>query len=124
MKSCPILRNLSLSVLVAAVFTSVSAADSKSADEWQFEGDVYLWGASIDAKPDGGSNVHITIGMRGQASTIAAALKDQGYATGQFGKNHLDDNNKHHESKVCRFVSAVRPRTRDGKRGIQLPQSA
>ncbi len=35
------------------------------------------------------------VGMPAQASTIAAALKVQGYATGQFGKNHLGDLNKY-----------------------------
>jgi arylsulfatase A-like enzyme len=35
------------------------------------------------------------IGMPEQAVTIAALLKNQGYATGQFGKNHLGDLNKH-----------------------------
>ena len=30
----------------------------------------------------------------GEACTIATALKAQGYATGQFGKNHLGDLNK------------------------------
>src|SRR4051794_35026560 len=34
------------------------------------------------------------IGLPAEASTIAAALKMQGYATGQFGKNHLGDLNK------------------------------
>jgi arylsulfatase A-like enzyme len=34
-------------------------------------------------------------GMSEQLVTIAAALKNQGYATGQFGKNHLGDLNKH-----------------------------
>ena len=34
------------------------------------------------------------VGMPDQAATIAAALKTQGYATGQFGKNHLGDLNK------------------------------
>jgi len=33
------------------------------------------------------------IGMPAQACTIATALKAQGYATGQFGKNHLGDKN-------------------------------
>lgn len=33
------------------------------------------------------------IGMPAQASTIAHALKEQGYSTGQFGKNHLGDLN-------------------------------
>jgi arylsulfatase len=35
-----------------------------------------------------------TVGMPAQAPTIATALKDMGYATGQFGKNHLGDRNE------------------------------
>lgn len=35
------------------------------------------------------------VGMPAQACTIATALKDLGYATGQFGKNHLGDLNKY-----------------------------
>jgi arylsulfatase len=34
------------------------------------------------------------VGMTEKAITIAAALKNQGYATAQFGKNHLGDLNK------------------------------
>lgn len=34
------------------------------------------------------------IGIPDQAVTIATALKSQGYATGQFGKNHLGDRNQ------------------------------
>ena len=34
------------------------------------------------------------LGMPAQAPTIATALKSMGYATGQFGKNHLGDLNK------------------------------
>ena len=33
-------------------------------------------------------------GLQAQTVTIADLLKDQGYATGQFGKNHLGDLNK------------------------------
>ena len=33
-------------------------------------------------------------GMPAQAPTIATALKSMGYATGQFGKNHLGDRNE------------------------------
>src|SRR5678815_4272683 len=33
-------------------------------------------------------------GLPAEASTIATALKAQGYATGQFGKNHLGDRNE------------------------------
>ncbi|MBI5578882.1 MAG: arylsulfatase [Deltaproteobacteria bacterium] len=35
------------------------------------------------------------VGMPDKAATTAAALKAQGYATGQFGKNHLGDLNKY-----------------------------
>jgi arylsulfatase len=35
-----------------------------------------------------------TVGMPDKAPTIATALKDMGYATGQFGKNHLGDRNE------------------------------
>src|SRR5256885_4535328 len=35
-----------------------------------------------------------TIGIPAQAATIATALKAMGYATGQFGKNHLGDRNE------------------------------
>ena len=34
------------------------------------------------------------LGLPAQACTIATALKDMGYATGQFGKNHLGDLNE------------------------------
>jgi len=34
------------------------------------------------------------IGMPAEACTVATALKAQGYATGQFGKNHLGDRNE------------------------------
>src|ERR1700730_2182634 len=35
------------------------------------------------------------VGIPDQACTLATALKAQGYATGQFGKNHLGDLNKY-----------------------------
>ena len=35
------------------------------------------------------------IGMREEDPTIAVLLKDRGYATGQFGKNHLGDRDEH-----------------------------
>jgi Arylsulfatase A and related enzymes len=37
----------------------------------------------------------VEVGMPDSAPTIATVLKDQGYATGQFGKNHLGDLNKY-----------------------------
>ena len=36
-----------------------------------------------------------TIGMPAAAPTIATVLKEMGYATGQFGKNHLGDRNEY-----------------------------
>jgi arylsulfatase A-like enzyme len=35
------------------------------------------------------------VGIPDQAVTLATVLKSQGYATGQFGKNHLGDQNKY-----------------------------
>src|SRR5690349_20889358 len=35
------------------------------------------------------------VGIPAQACTLATALKAQGYATGQYGKNHLSDLNKY-----------------------------
>jgi arylsulfatase len=35
------------------------------------------------------------LGMREEEPTIAAVLKTRGYATGQFGKNHLGDKDEH-----------------------------
>ena len=35
------------------------------------------------------------VGMPAEAPTIATALKELGYATGQFGKNHLGDRNEY-----------------------------
>jgi arylsulfatase A-like enzyme len=35
------------------------------------------------------------LGIPAEASTIATALKSMGYATGQFGKNHLGDRNEY-----------------------------
>jgi arylsulfatase len=36
-----------------------------------------------------------TVGLRAEDPTIAELLKNQGYATGQFGKNHLGDRNEY-----------------------------
>src|ERR1700755_2063624 len=36
-----------------------------------------------------------TLGLQPEDPTIATALKAQGYATGQFGKNHLGDRDEH-----------------------------
>src|SRR6201992_4461204 len=36
-----------------------------------------------------------TVGLKAEDPTIAELLKPQGYATGQFGKNHLGDRNEY-----------------------------
>ena len=36
-----------------------------------------------------------TVGLQNRDATIAQALKPLGYATGQFGKNHLGDRDPH-----------------------------
>ena len=41
------------------------------------------------------------IGIPEQAVTIAAVLKSMGYATGQFGKNHLGDLNRFLPTAHC-----------------------
>lgn len=35
------------------------------------------------------------LGLKPETPTLAEVLKDEGYATGQFGKNHLGDRNEH-----------------------------
>jgi arylsulfatase A-like enzyme len=35
------------------------------------------------------------LGLKASTPTLAEVLKDKGYATGQFGKNHLGDRNEH-----------------------------
>ena len=35
------------------------------------------------------------LGLQAESPTLAEILKEQGYRTGQFGKNHLGDRNEH-----------------------------
>jgi len=60
MKFYPLLRNLGLIALLAVVVAPAGAANSKTADEWQFEADIYLWGASLDVEPTRGRNIHFS----------------------------------------------------------------
>ena len=50
---------------------------------------VYRTGLSKVGRPGGKE------GLQAESVTIAELLKEQGYATGQFGKNHLGDLNKY-----------------------------
>ena len=62
------------------------------------------------------------VGMPDKAATLASALKAQGYATGQFGKNHLGDLNKFlptvhgFDEFFGTSITSMRCRTRTGIR--------
>ena len=45
--------------------------------------------------PDQGRIPGASVGLQPEDPTIAELLKNQGYATGQFGKNHLGDRNEY-----------------------------
>jgi arylsulfatase len=67
------------------------------------------------------------LGIPDEAVTIAQVLKSMGYATGQFGKNHLGDLNKflptvHGFDEF--FWLPVPPRRHGGSGASQLPASA
>ena len=49
----------------------------------------------VPHRPDQGRSARRTLGLQAEDPTIATALKAQGYATGQFGKNHLGDRDEH-----------------------------
>ena len=57
-----------------------------------------------------------TVGMPDEAPTIATALKARGYATGQFGKNHLGDRNEYlpTRARLRRVLRLPLPPGRDG----------
>jgi arylsulfatase len=50
-------------------------------------------------------------GLPAKAVTIATVLKSMGYATGQFGKNHLGDKNSVVPAEVRAVARPTRPRT-------------
>ncbi len=65
------------------------------------------------------------IGIRPEDPTIATALKAQGYATGQFGKNHLGDKDEFlpDDARLRRVLrQPVPPQRRGGARARGLPE--
>ena len=65
------------------------------------------------------------VGLPAQAVTLATALKALGYATGQFGKNHLGDLNKY--LPLCAWLRRVlrlpiSPRRNVGSLLVFLPE--
>ena len=56
-RSC---TRLAMTACLLAMAIPVSAADSHSADEWQFDGAIYLWGASMDITPENSDSIHIS----------------------------------------------------------------
>ena len=64
-------------------------------------------------------------GMRAEDPTIAELLKPLGYATGQFGKNHLGDRDEHlptYDARVRRVLRQPLPSERRGGTGTaRLP---
>ena len=59
-------------------------------------GGVHLRAEPDPDRPDQGRACRApTVGLQAEDPTIATALKAHGYATGQFGKNHLGDRDEH-----------------------------
>jgi hypothetical protein len=55
-----LLCSLVTSACLLATAAPLRAADSRSADEWQFDGAIYLWAPSMDITPQGGDSIHIS----------------------------------------------------------------
>jgi len=53
-------RRLAMAACLLALTVPLSAAESRSADEWQFDAAIYLWGASMEVKPDQGDTLKMT----------------------------------------------------------------
>ena len=102
-------RALGMTVLLMVMAMSANAAEPGSADEWEFDGAVYLWGASIDAKPVGGDNIHISfsdiiddldIAMMGSLG----ARKDKWSLLGDFIYLYIEDEQKGAASLLLRTL--------------------
>ncbi len=73
-----------------ALFTDMYAQPSCTAGRASFITGMYPIRSGLTSVGMVGSN----IGIQPETPTLAEVLKQQGYATGQFGKNHLGDRNK------------------------------
>ena len=62
-----------------------------------------------------------TLGLQPEDPTIATALKAQGYATGQFGKNHLGDRDEHLPTMQASTSSSATCITSTPKRNPSYP---
>jgi len=51
---------LAMAACLLAMTAPLSAADSRSADEWQFDAAVYLWGASMEVTPHNGDELKMS----------------------------------------------------------------
>src|SRR6266436_2636412 len=83
-----ILKQWAVALCVAFIATAAQAQDKKPNILFIMGEDPIRPGMTTVGKAGA------AIGIPAEACTIATALKAQGYATGQFGKNHLGDKNE------------------------------
>ena len=62
MTYCRSFASLVMTACLLVMAAPVRAADSRSADEWQFDATIYLWAADMEIKPEGGKTVKISFG--------------------------------------------------------------
>lgn len=70
---------------------------------------LVIWGGDVSQSNLRGLMGHHTpnIGMREQIATIASLLKEQGYATGQFGESRLGPSKERMEPRDDEAVAAA-----------------
>ena len=78
------------------------AAEGRAVHRLLRGAELHGWAGRVHHRPepvphrsDQGGPARAPLGLQAQDPTIATALKAQGYATGQFGKNHLGDRDEH-----------------------------
>ena len=60
MTYCRWFASLAMTACLLVMAVPVRAADSRSADEWQFDATIYLWASDMEIKPEGGSTSTIS----------------------------------------------------------------